>query len=44
LQRGDFKLVQIGKDCHGAIPWECGRQVLFQFFGVLQIQVVQLIH
>lgn len=36
--------MQIGKDCHGANPWEWERQVLFQFFGVLQIQVVQSTH
>jgi hypothetical protein len=36
--------MQIGKDCHGVSPWECERQMLFQFFGILQIQVVQSTH
>jgi hypothetical protein len=35
-----FKIFQIGKNFHGANPWENGRQTFLQFFGIFQIQIV----
>jgi len=28
-----FRIFQIGKNCHGASPWENGRQTLLQFLA-----------
>jgi hypothetical protein len=36
----NFRIFQIGKNCHGASPWENGRQTLLQFFGISQIQIM----